>query len=382
MKAFCAVVLEKDKAFLSFAGLKKGSLELLAEKELLILNNEDFLQRLRTNAEKIEQLIADFEQEYSLSLKKIFMELPSGLTKEVGVQETIVLPKKKKVTPSIINSAKKYIENKFLEWNHHCIHHIVLDYQTEGIKANEAPLGVFTNKIKFNSLLIYIKESFYKEVADIFYNMEKDFFGFVAHKISVLSQGFKCFKGSQVAISINSFNSYVGIKDEKGKVSEKEFNFSLEKIINELSKQYAISSVISGQLLRRYGSFKEIPYFKEITIKKEESYLNLSTKALGNFLKRIFSSNIKPIIEEALSDIKESKRETTIFSFIGPLTIKDGFYGYVKKLLPHKVEVPVYKCSSSAFGCIKYGCSKSLEKAYEKKESLLGRIKRVYHEYF
>ncbi|MCF7886919.1 MAG: hypothetical protein K9L71_00705 [Candidatus Omnitrophica bacterium] len=382
MKTFSALVLEKDKAFLSFAILRGRCLQFLDEKKLLLLSNDDFLKQLKANAKKIEKLIIDFEQEHSLSVGKMFMELPSDLAGEVEVQEKIVFPKKKKITPSTIDSAKKYIENKFLEWNQHCIHHIVLDYQTEGIQTNDAPLQAFTNKIKFRSLLIYVKEDFYKEVADIFYNMEKNFSGFIAHKISAFSQGFNNLEGNQIVIGVNNFNSYAGAKDEKGRLFEKEFSFGVKKITEELSKQYAIAPSIAEQLLKRHGSFKEIPYFKEITIKKQDSYLNLSTKALSNFLKKVFSSNIKLIIEEVLKVVEENKKNEVVFSFIGPLTRKDGFYGYIKKLLTIKIEVPTYKCSSSAFGCIKYGYFRPLEKAHEKKQSLFEKIKKIYHEYF
>jgi cell division ATPase FtsA len=382
MKTFSALVLEKDKAFLSFAILKNGCLNLLDEKELLLVGDDNFIKQLKVNAKKIEKLIIDFEQEHSLSVGKIFMELSPDLAGEVEVEEKIVFSKKKKITPSSIDFAKKYIENKFLEWNQHCIHHIVLDYQTEGVQTNDAPLQVFTNKIKFKSLLIYVKEDFYKEVADVFYNMEKNFAGFIAHKISAFAQGFNNLEGNQIIISVNTFNSYAGIKDEKGRLLEKKFNFSLKKIIEELSKQYAIAPSVAEQLLKCHGSFKEIPYFKEITIKKQDSYLNLSTKALGNFLKKVFSNNIKLIIEEILMVVKENKRDEVVFSFIGPLTRKEGFYGYVKKLLTVKIEVPVYKCSSSAFGCIKYGHFRSLENKHLKKQSLIRKIKKIYHEYF
>ncbi|MCF7869554.1 MAG: hypothetical protein K9L69_00210 [Candidatus Omnitrophica bacterium] len=382
MKTFSALVLKKDKAFLSFAILKKGCLKLLDEKELLLASNDDFLKQLKANAKKIEKLIINFEQKHSFSVGKIFMELPSDLADEVEVQEKVVFPKKKKITPSTIDSVKKYIEDKFLEWNQRCVHHIVLDYQTEGIQTNDAPLQVFTNKIKFRSLLIYVKEDFYKEVTDIFYNMERNFAGFIAHKISAFSQGFNNLEGNQIVIGVNNFNSYAGIKDEKGRLFEKKFSFGVKEVTEELAKQYVIAPSVAEQLLKSYGSFKEIPYFKEITIKKQDSYLNLSTKVLSNFLKKVFSSNIKLIIEEVLKVVKEGKRDEAVFSFIGPLTTKDGFYGYIKKLLTVKIEVPAYKCSSPAFGCIKYGYFKPLENEHLKKQSLLRKIKKIYHEYF
>jgi cell division ATPase FtsA len=382
MKAFCGIAFEKNKVFLSCASLKKGNLQFLEEKELALPDEKNFIEKLRVNSEKIEQSIVELEKRHSLSFNDIFMELPAGLAKEIEAREKIVFPKKKRLTPAVINTAKKYLEDKFLEWDQHCLHNIVLDYKAEGIKYSQAPLGVFTKKIELNSLLIYIKDSFYKEILDIFFNMEKNFVGFIAHKISMFSQGFSAIRENQIVISVNDLNSYAGIKDKEGKIYQKEFHFGIKTIIGQLAKQYTISTAASAQLLDRYGSFKNIPYVKEITIKKEDSYLNLSTQALANFLKTIFSGNLKRIIDEALQMIPEPERGRAVFSFLGPLTIKDGFYSYIKKMLPYKVEIPFYKCRSSAFGCIKYGFFRPLEDEYQKKGSLLERVRKVYQEYF
>ncbi|MCF7888290.1 MAG: hypothetical protein K9L76_03330, partial [Candidatus Omnitrophica bacterium] len=65
MKTFSALVLEKDKAFLSFAILRGRCLQFLDEKKLLLISNDDFLKQLKANAKKIEKLIIDFEQEHS-----------------------------------------------------------------------------------------------------------------------------------------------------------------------------------------------------------------------------------------------------------------------------------------------------------------------------
>jgi cell division ATPase FtsA len=382
MKVFCGIAFKKNKVFLACASLKKGNLQFLEEKELALPDEKNFIERLRINSEKIEQSIVEFEKKHSFSLNDIFMELPAGLAKEIEAREKIVFSKKKRLTPAAINAAKKYLEDKFLEWDQHCLHNIVLDYKVEGIKYSQAPLGVSTKKIELNSLLIYIKDSFYKEILDIFFNMEKKFAGFIVHKISILSQGFSSIKENQIVISVNDFNSYAGIKDKQGKIYQRKFDFGIKTIIDQLAKQYTISTAASAQLLERYGSFKNIPYCKEITIKKEDSYLNLSTQALANFLKTIFSSNLKRIIDEALQIIPEPERDRAVFSFLGPLTIKDGFYNYIKKMLAYRVEIPFYKCRSSAFGCIKYGAFRPLENEHQKKRSLLERVRKVYQEYF
>ncbi len=382
MRTICAVVLERNKGFLSFANLKKNNLKFIEEKEISIIAGQYFVKSLKANAETIEHSIIDFEKKHSLSVSKVFIGLPSGLAEEIEGQEKIVFSKKKKITPLVINSAKKYIENKFLEWDQSCLHNIILNYQTEGVNSNQAPFGIFTNKIKLDFLLIYLKDKLKKEVVDIFYNIERNFTGFVAHKIGVFFQGFSSLKKNQAVIQVNDLNSYVAFKDGRNKIFEKEFSFSSKEIIDKLSKQYSVSPALSAQLLERHGSFKTIPYFKEIIIKKEDSYLNLSTKAFNNFLKRIFSDNIKLMVAEILENAEEGKKDEVIFSFTGHLTIKDGFYGYTKSLLPQRVEVPDYKCKSSSFGCLKYGCFRPLEAICRKKQSLVGKIKKIYHEYF
>lgn len=382
MQTICGVSFDKDKAFLSFGNTKKNRLSLLEEVEIDLVDRQNFILKLKTNIENIERAIVGVEQKYSVSVSKIFLELPSTLTEEIEVDEKVVLSKKKKIKPAIVNFAKKYIENKFLEWNQRCIHNIVLNYQVKEIRSTKAPIGIFTNKIRLNSLLIHAKDSLHKEVADIFYNIERNFAGFVAHKISILSQGFNFSKSNQAVISINNFKSYAVTKDKKRGISEKTFDFSIGTIIQELSRKYSISPILSSQVLNRYGSFKSIPYFKEITIKKEDSYLNLSTKALGNFLKEIFANNVRPMINKTLENITEKDKEEVAFSFIGPLTAKEGFHNYIRRLLPCDMDLSTNKHQSSSFGCMRYGYFKFFEKDYEKKELLLDKVKKIYHEYF
>ncbi len=382
MQTICGISIEDDKAFLSFANIKKKTLMPLAGKEIALTLEQDFIKKLKNNIETIERTIVEVEQKYSTSVIKIFIELPPNLAQELEINETIVFSKKKKIKTAVINYVKKYIENKFLEWDHHCIHNIILNCQTEGIRAKTVPLGILTNKIRVNALLIYVKDAFYKEISDIFYNIERNLAGFVAHKISILSEGAGSFQNKQIVISVNNFKSYVVIQDGKGKIVEKTFDFSIKEIIKELSDKYSISPVLSFQILARYGSFKTIPYFKEITIKKEDSYLNLSIKVLGNFLKEIFSKNIKSIIDNSFENIKTEEQSDFVFTFIGPLTTKDGFYNYIRQLLPYDIEVPVDRHESSSFGCAYYGYRKPLERNHKEERSFLAKIKKVYHEYF
>ncbi len=381
MRGICGIVLEEDKAFLSFSGLKKKSFIFFREKQISLSVSDDFIRRLKINAAAIDEAISSFEKENSLGVDQIFIELPAGLLQEKEIAERIVLAKRKRIRPADIEAGKKYIENKFLEWDERCLHHLILDYQTEGIKYESPPLGLLTDKLKLNSLLFYIKDNLYKEAADIFYNLERNFAGFVAHKLSSFSQGFKRIQKNQILISVNNDKTYTQIRDEKGRIKEESSGFSIAGIIDQLSSQYAVTPALAEELLERYGTFKVIPYFKEVSVKKDDSYLNISVKALADFLKKIFSEQSKGILEKVLKADSLNEEKAT-FSFIGPLSVKEGFYGYVKDLLPYRLEVPTYKCRSSSLGCARYGALRPLEEIHRRDISFLGKLKKIYREYF
>ncbi len=381
MQGVCGIVLERNKAFLSFSYQKKSYLNFLKEEKISLQESKDFLELLKINSEAINDAIGVFEKKYSFSANKIFVELPFGLSREKEVSEKIVFSRKKKITSLDINSGKKYLEDKFLEWDERCIHHIILKYQVEGLETARAPLGFLAKKMKLDSVLTYVKNNFYEEVFDIFENLGRSFDGLVDHKLSLLSQAFNRFKKNQVLISVNNFNSYAVIKTEDNKITERQFDFSLGKMIEGLSKQYAVGFSLAGQLWERYGTFKIIPYSKEISIKKGDTYLNLSTKALSDFLKKIFSENLEKMLYNVSNTIRQDEQKV-IFSFIGPLAQKEGFYGYLKTLLSCSLEVPESRCRSSALGCARYGAFKYLEKSYKKQLSLWGRLREIYDEYF
>lgn len=389
MQGACGIVLEEERAFLSFAriwarplaGLDRFLLKVVEEQEVSLLKSEDFCASLKANAEAIEKEIAAFEKKYSLPITRIFLQLPPELYREKAALEKIVLSKKKKLRASDIDAAKKYLEDKFLEWDERCLHHIVLNYKVEGIDFSQVPLGFFTNKIELSSFFIYIKDSLYQETAEIFANLERNFEGFTARKLSMFSQGFKEAKNNQIVVAVNDFNSYVLIRKKKGEIIEKKFDFSIERIIHELAKQYTVASEAARELFRRYGTFKVIPYQKEIVVKKGDNYLNISTQALGNFLKKIFAEHFKEMLED-ISVLADACEEKLVFAFIGPLIGKEGFYGYLKSLMPYSVEVPARKFKSSSFGCLRYGVLKPLENEHKRNLSFLERIKKVYREYF
>lgn len=381
MQGVCAIAFEKDRAFFSFAGLKKSCLSFFEEKEVSLLEEKDFAAKLKANSEIIEEAISKFEKKKSLSIDRIFIELPSNLFQEKQVKETVVLSKKKKLTPSDIDFGKKYIEDKFLKWDEFCLHHIVLNYQLEEKSSSQVPLGALTNKIELNSLLIFIKESFYQDIDQIFYNLERNFSGFVAHKLALLSQGFSLPKKNQVVINITNLGTSAVAVDNLGQIRGKEFSFSMEKIIDQLAKQYLVTPTLAAELLERYGTFKAIPYSQEVSIKKGESYLSLSIRALGEFLKKIFSEGITRVLESFLLTVSLDRDEIAV-SFAGPVVVREGFWGYIKSFLGYQVSVPVCRSGSSSFGCLRYGCFRPLEEGHKKNLSWFGKLKKVYREYF
>lgn len=377
----CGISLEKKRAFFSFGCIKKNRLHFLGEEEIVLAGEGGLIELLKANAEAIGKAIVAAERKYVFRTNKVFFELPSGLFLEKEVSEGVVLPKKKKINASDIDFAKKYLENKFLEWDERCVHNIILSYKVEGRIFSQAPLGFLASKIALNSTLIYVKDKFYREIESIFSNLEKNFSGFIVKKISILSQCFDFPEKNQIAVAIGDSCTFVSAKLKNGKIIERKFAFGIKAIIQYLAKQYLVSEGLAFDLLQRYGTFKTIPYHKEAAIKKENGYLNVSTQALGNFLKKSFLKNLEEISEEIFKKNNIEKQEA-FFSFTGPLSLKEGFFGYLKNSFAGKVKMPLYRSKSSSPGCMHYASFMPLEKNHRNKLSFIEKIKRIYSEYF
>ncbi|MFH1504085.1 MAG: hypothetical protein ABIH08_01665 [Candidatus Omnitrophota bacterium] len=387
MRGVCAVFLDEDGAFISFGVIKKGSCVFLQELKVpLLYKNNSIADCLRENLDIFAQKIKEIQKKYSFNVEKVFLEMPYRLCGKEIVEEIFPLKRRKKITLGDISFIKKRIEDKFLSWDDSCIHNIVLSCEIEGSNYQTIPLGVWAQKIKLQSLLIWVKEKIYKDIEDVFDNLDINFAGFVASAVSIFSTAFapsKVYTGIQAlqaAVSIDYTQSRFICADKNGFIYADEFDFGLKKIIEELSKKFIFPFALAQEVFERYISFKEVPYFKEITVKKEEGYMNLSTQTLNSFAKDYIAGKIKHI----LSRVKDkTQSDDFVISFSGRLNAKEGFYGFLKDYIFTELKPPAYKPAiSSSSGCLHYGVSPFLDNDCKRARPFLQRILDVYREYF
>lgn len=381
MKGVCAIALDRDKAFISFARLRRGQPTFFKESEVLIANSgSDIVFFLKENFETFDQKIKEAEGKYSCRFEKIFLELPWGVAKSKTVEETVTLKTRKKITFRDILRAKKYIEDKFLSWDDFCIHSIIINYEVEGTSYEKAPLGIWAKKIKLQLLLVWIKDKIQRETEDIFDNLDRNLGAMIAPQISRFSSVFTDKDKEQVVVSIDCEQSRFIARSRNSFIFGKEFSFSFRRVIEQLTKRFALRVSLAEEIFQRYISFKEIPYFKEITVKSESGYVSLSIQALNSFIKNYIKGEICYILRTIREDIVND--DFTI-SFIGRLNAKEGFYGFLKDYIPYPLKAPLQRLTiSSSYGCLCYGVSRFLE--IDNKSNGLGfrHILDIYREYF
>ena len=381
MKGLCAITLDEDKTFISFARLKQVHLTFLKELEVPITNSGgDIISFLKENSEILDQKIKEAEEQYSFRCEKVFLELPRGTAKRKIIEETITLKIRKKITSYDISRAKKHIEDKFLEWDDFCIHNIIINYEVEGRNYEKPPLGVWAKKIKLHLLLVWIKDKVQRGVEDIFDNLDRSLGGIIVSQISRFSSVFTGRDKAQVVVSIDYDRSRFVGRSGNNFIFGEEFSFSFCRVIEELAKRFILKTSLAEEIFRRYISFKEIPYFKEITVKRESGYVNLSIQTLNSFIKDYIKSEICHILEKIR---KNMPKDDFTISFIGRLNTKKGFYGFLKDYVPYSLKAPLQRLTvSSSYGCLRYGVSRFLEMEHKKNEPLFRRILDIYREYF
>lgn len=381
MRGVCAIVLDSDKTFISFACLKKNHLTFLEESTIsLAYDSNNLISCLSDNSDDIEQKIKRIEEDFSIRIEKIFLELPWNQSVQQVVEEVIPLKRKKRITADDISWAKKYLEDKFLDWDDFCIHNIIMSYEVAGQSYELAPLGASAKRIRLRSLLIGVKYKTYKEVEDIFNNVNRSFGGFVVAPLSTLATAFRKRGKTQGVVNVGYSSSSCVIRDENNFISHNEFNFGLKKVIEALAKRFMIPVALATEVFQRYISFKEIPYFKEITLKKDQGYINLSIQTLNSFVKEYIGGEIKYLIGEIKDQIKNND---AAISFIGRLNAKDGFFNFLKEFIPYSLSVPFSNAGvSSSPGCLNYGVKPFLDNDHKENNSVFRRILDIYREYF
>ncbi|MCK4916758.1 MAG: hypothetical protein KAS51_00875 [Candidatus Omnitrophica bacterium] len=377
----CAIVFDEDKSFITFSSLEKGKFKFIQEIELpLPLMEQNVLDFLYQNIETFDKKIKEIENKKSFIIKKIFLGLPWNFVESKVVSETFLLKRKKKITTGDISLAKSYLENKFLDWDDFCVHNIPIHFNVEGIEYDNPPLNCWAKKIEIKSLLMWIKDKVYKEVESIFDSLDRVFGGVIAGPIGLFAQVYEKKNGIQAVISIDYGTSHIVIRDKSGFNFIEYTDFGVKKILDKLANEFLISLSLAEEVFLRYISFKELSYSKEITVKKEDSYINLSTQSINMFTKRYIGKEIERLIKE----IKQltGNKEFAI-AFVGRLNSKEGFYGFLTKFVSVSIKSQTYKSTlSPSFGCVKYGTTRFLENEHKVKNSFFYKISAIYNEYF
>jgi len=381
MRGACAIILDCDKAFISYAALRKRSLNFFQETEINSpYDDSDIVDWLKKNSEVLQDKIVSIEKKSLLDIQRLYLQLPWGSCQIKRVQEAVTLGRRKKIGPGDISSLKKYLENKFLDWDDYCVHNIIFKYEIEGKYYFTAPLGIAAKKIKAEAILVLIKDRIYQEVESIFNNLERNFSGFVLPQVSLFSSVFRKKDKVRAVISIDYAKSHLVTVDGEEFMNNREFPFGLKQIIEALAEKFMLPFNLAQEVFFRYFSFQETPFFKEVTIKKEEGYLNLSTQTLNSFIKDYLRTQIQYIAKE-LDQLANNK--DLIVSFIGRLNTKEGFYGFLQSFLSYNLKGSLQKSAlSSSYGCLRYGLNPFLENDYKRKTSFIRYILGIYKEYF
>lgn len=383
MKGFCGIDIDNDKVFISFASLDKQTLSFLEEIEIPVSSTgQNLIDFLKHNAQMFIQRISEKEIAYSLRVEKVFINLPWGMENKIVIDETIPLKKRKKITPGDIDFAKRYLEETALDWDDVCLHHLILYYEIEGNRYARPPLGVWAKKIKLHSMVLSIKEKLHKETEDIFDNLDREFGGFIFSGVSCLAAALAqpAAQKPKVVVHVGCEQSCAAVYAHGNVEFVNGSGFSTTKIFQEIEKKFLLSFELAREISYRYLSFKDIPNFKEISVKDGQSYINVSTQTFNSFVKELVACQVGLLLTEIKS--KFAIQECSI-SFIGRLNAYDGFYEFLKTSVSQDVEpLNTYETQSSSYGCLRYGISRFLEHDYARNTSLFQKMATIYKEYF
>jgi cell division ATPase FtsA len=380
MGGACAIVLDKDKTYVSFARTRGGRIFFVKEQIMPFACNDDIAGCLRKESQALEKIIREVEQCYKFRVEKIFVQLPNQLLNRKNVSDIIPLKRRKKINTSDVSFAKKYLEDKFLDWNDSRVHNIVLSYEAANRKFSQAPIGVWSHRIELCSFLVWVKDKLCREMEDVFDSIDRNFAGFVASYVGIFSSAFSQRKCNQIVLSIEYDKVSCVVSCEDGFTFREYTDFGLKTIIDELARHFLLDVSLARELFERYISFKEIPYYQEVTVKKDGAYVNVSTQSLNSFVKQYVKSKIAGIIE----DIKTfTSNEEVIISIIGRLGAKEGVFSFFKECVPYSLRIPLQSpVLSSSYGCLFYGVRPFMERGSGSNESFLKRVMKTYREYF
>lgn len=385
MRGICGLFFDSDRIFASLAGRRKSGVFFLEELEIERVAANTVFEALKETAEILRQRISQSEKEHSFRLERVFLELPRDFNSKKVVEETVPLRKRKKVTSRDVTYIKKHLEDKFLDWDDFCVHNIPLGFEIGEARYSSPPLGLWARKVKMRSILTWVKDRTYREIEEIFDNINMSFGGFILPELSMLAvlSGGNSFdilrEADQAVVSLDYARSFFVLRSSDGCIHSGEFDFGLKNILDELAGRFSLGSDLAREVFSRYIYFKEVPYFKEVTVKNESGYLKLSSQTMNFFVKNYIKIRITGMVREI--EIKTGRKDFSI-SFIGRLSHKEGFNGFLKEFLPQKVVPPLAAGVSSSFGCLRYGSQRFLEITASRRNKLLQSFLDIYRDYF
>jgi cell division ATPase FtsA len=231
------------------------------------------------------------------------------------------------------------------------------------------------------SFLLSVKDAFYKDIEDIFNNLERKFIGFIFPALSFLCAAFTDFnEQSLLAVVYVGYDKSYVVAYQRGVVDFVfKSDFGLKKIYDDLSQKLILPVSLAQEIFKRYVSFKDTSHLKEVSIKSGEAYINLSTQTVNSLARNILINECNLIFTELQNRVSPQ----TEVSFAGRLNSKEGLGDFLRSYLPYPIKITNnYKCLSSSFGCIRYGTSKYFERNIERNNTIVQSIAQIYKDYF
>ncbi len=384
MRVYAGLSLEKGRLFFSFVSIEKNKIISCIDKEQRLsykgINLGDIIA---ANIDAIRDFIFQQEKEHSFRTDGIFFQVPKEYAKMRIAEDTVPVSLhsgEKKLTRRDIQFAKRQIENIVLELNEYCIHHLVLEYRIgKNIFYNE-PLGEWAKNIFLKSMLISVDSSLYDTFKDCFNNVDLRFSGFVYESIADYATVYDdCSNMHSFIVNIKEKNTLLSCFLGRRILFEKIYEFGEDSIVREVSKRIGLSEGIIRNLIANYVSFSEIPFEKEITIKDEDKYFNISVATISGIVKGVVRERLIKVVDDIAEASKDGEWRVV---FLGAFSGKEGFYDFIRDCFDMNISNSnLLNKRHSSFGCVYYGKRPFLER------DTLGcsfwdKIVNIYKEYF
>lgn len=353
---------------------------IILDEFCLPVTSSSLIEGIKENIERIEEILREKEKKYSLTIDRIFLNLPYEEASFEIVEDIFPLSwKKKPITFKDIEKAKSYIENIVLEWKKFLVHHIVLEYEANERAYICLPSNLEAKNLKLKSFLVYTERKMYEEILEVFDNIERKFMGFVWEPLSSLSINNLDFLSSSASILMKrDYTLCTGIK--KGEIFIKKFSFGEKNIKKAIGDKFFLSQEVADKLFSWYTYFGEECENKKILI-KEKGYIEIPWSDFILLIKEMVYLGIEEVIHFLREKMEEEKIKVT---FLGKLSQRKHFFDFLKEFFPFlEITASSRKVSClSLYGCIKYGCLRYLERNRLERKSLWQKLAEVYKDYF